>query len=423
VLAIRTRWKSAAALAGVFVGLGYLERADGIVVVLIAWAMLAALLAARRFDARAGWFTAGLVVLLPYGFYQAYHLAKRYTLANAVPTFTKVLLIMVGIAVVAVILAVQGSAVRRLMEWSARPRVRTGLGVAFVAVCAVAMIVGFLRPKLFGKDYAPQGYRTYDEISLVRLSWFFSLTGFALLGAGIVWIAVRRWRTENWIIGLTAVPLLALYCYHVRNSPYLMWNFRRFVTTVVPGMAILIGAGVAWAAWVVLARYLPKIVPIIGIVAVAVGLGVFYISESAPLRHHNENAGSLEVVQQIAGLAGGKQGVFIWDPSGACCARPSLLFGGSLLTLTGQPSGLAPKDQTQLVGLFDYYVKQTDKPVFYILGGDPHAVDMPGLSFAAAKHLQGELPHWAETFVSRPKGRTNYKYDITVYSVTAATVS
>jgi hypothetical protein len=429
VIAIRTRWRSAAALAGVFVGLGYLERADGLVVVLIAWGILAALLAARRFDVRAGWFTAGLVVMLPYGFYQAYHLARRYTVANGVPSLHKVLLIMIGLAVVGALLAWQGSLVRRVMDWSAHRNVRATLGAAFVAVCAVAMIVGFLRPRLFGKDYNASG-RTFDEISLVRLSWFFSLTGFALLGAGIVWIAMRRWRTENWIIAFTAIPLLALYCYHVRNSPYLMWDFRRFVTTVVPGIAILIGAGVAWSAlalrWI-LARIGPLSAPrlgwavsIVGVVAVAVGLSVFYISESGPLRHHNENGGSLQVEQRIAALAGGQQGAFFWNGSGACCARPSLLFGGALLTLGGQPSALAPNDPKQLDALLTYYTSPSSgapRPVFYIVPAPPQTLTMPGLRFSVADHLVGSLPHWAETYTSRPKMRTDYRYDFTVYRV------
>jgi hypothetical protein len=421
VVAIRTGWRSAAALGGVLVGLGYLERADGILVVLIAWAMLAALVAARRFEARAGWFTVGLVALLPYGFYQAYHLAKTYTLVNGIPRFRTVLELMAGLAIVAAVLAWQGALVRAMVDWSARRRVRLTLGVVFVAFCAAAMIVGFLRPKIFGRDYS-HGVRTFDEISLVRLSWFFSLTGLALLGAGIVWIAMRRWRLENWIVALTALPLLAVYCWHVRNSPYLMWDFRRFVTTVVPGMAVLIGAGVAWCAWLI-SRYLPKAVAVIGVVAVVLGLSSFYLSESWPLRHHNENGGSLQVVQSIAALSGDHQGVYVWDESGACCARPSLLFGGSLLTIGGEASALAPPDSAELTALLTYYVSHfgaNGQPVFYILGGAPHAVSIPGLSLTPASHLAGSLPHWAETVISRPKSSTDYQYDFTVYRVAKA---
>ena len=53
------------------------------------------------------------------------------------------------------------------------------------------------------------------------------------------------------------VPLLALlplYVYHARNSPYLMWWGRRFVSTVIIGMVILIAFGVAWLA----TKWLPR---------------------------------------------------------------------------------------------------------------------------------------------------------------------
>jgi hypothetical protein len=422
VIAIRTGWRSAAALAGVLLSLSYLERADGIAVVLIAWAVLAALLAARKFDARAGWFTAGLVVLLPYGFYQAYHLAKTYTLVNSVPTFRKVLEIMAVLAIVAGLLAWQGGLVRRLISWSGGRRQRLALSVFFVAACAALMIVGFLRPIIFGKDYGAGHQRTFDEISLVRLSWFVSLTGFALLGAGIVWIAMRRWRVENWIVALTAVPLLALYCWHVRNSTYLMWSFRRFVTTVLPGMAILIGCGVAWCAWLV-ARYLNRAVAVAATVGVILGLSVFYLSESAPLRHHNENGGSLAVVEQMAALSGGHRGVFVWDGTGPCCSSPSMLFGGSLLTIGNQDSTLAPADPKGLSVLLSYYVAHpggVGRPVFYVLRGAPQAVTISGVAFTPVRELAGTLPHWAETYTSRPKGRADYAYDFTVYQVSSA---
>ncbi|MDQ2750920.1 MAG: hypothetical protein M3Y44_15540 [Actinomycetota bacterium] len=424
VLAIRTGWRSGAALGGVLISLGYLERADGIVVVLIAWAILAALFAARRFDARAAWFAGGMLVLLPYGFFQAYHLAGRYTRVAEIPSLTKILEIMAAVAILALFIAWQGTLLKAVMSWSARTRVRITLGVAFVTLCAVLMVVGLLRPVLFGKDFqkGPTGpTRTFDEISLVRLTWFLSLAGFALLGAGIVWIAMRRWRTENWIVLFTAIPLLVLFCWHVRNSPYLMWSYRRFVTTVLPGMAILIGCGAAWCAWL-LRTYVHRTAAIAATVAVAVGLGTFYLSQSLPLRRHNENGGSVELVERMAALADGHKGVFVWDPTGACCARISLLFGGSLMTLAKQDSTLGPADPARLSAMLTSLTAQhasDGRPLFYIGNGRPHPVQLPGLSVQSVQEMAGTLPHWAETFVSRPKGRVDYHYDFTVYRVTA----
>jgi hypothetical protein len=55
--------------------------------------------------------------------------------------------------------------------------------------------------------------------------------------------------------------------------------------------------------------------------------------------------------------------------------------------------------------------------VFYIVPAPPQTITMPGLRFSVADHLVGSLPHWAETYTSRPKMRTDYHYDFTVYRV------
>lgn len=425
ILAVRHGWRSAAFVGGLMVGLAYLERADGLLTVLVAFGFVSVLIAARRWDSRVTAFFLGLLVLLPYGFYQAYTLAGRYTLVNNIPTRNKVLFAIVGMLLIGLLLAWQRRAVAWAMSWGSSGRRQQVIGVVFVAVCAVLMVVGFLRPKIFGDDYAFSGtmrYRTYDEISLVRLSWFISLAGFALLGAGIVWVAMRRWRMDSWVVGLTTVGFLTVFCWHVRNSPYLMWAFRRFVTTVLPLMFVLIGCGVAWCAWV-LRKKLPEPAVRVGVAVVVLALSGFYLTESVPLRSHDENGGSVELVHEISDLSAGHQGVYIWDPGGACCARPSLLFGGSLFTIGGQNSALGPTDPDQLAALLQYYAKRPDvgeHPVFYIRNGSPNGFTLPGLHLSVAKEFAGRLPHWEETYISRPKRDVGYYYDITVYRVTPA---
>jgi hypothetical protein len=65
--------------------LTYLARPDSLLLILLAVAAGCALIVTGRFDARAGWFAAGLAITLPYGFLQAYVLAWHYTIANQVP--------------------------------------------------------------------------------------------------------------------------------------------------------------------------------------------------------------------------------------------------------------------------------------------------------------------------------------------------
>jgi hypothetical protein len=61
-------------------------------------------LATRRFDARAGWFAAGLALTLPHGLLQAYVLARRYTLANHVPDLPLLLAAVAAALAVALLL-------------------------------------------------------------------------------------------------------------------------------------------------------------------------------------------------------------------------------------------------------------------------------------------------------------------------------
>jgi hypothetical protein len=423
VLAIRARWRTGAALAGALLALSYLERPDGIVLILIAWGVLAALLAARRFDSRAAWFTGALVALLPYGFYQAYHLARIYTLANNVPSLAKLLTVMIAVAVLAGVLAWQGSLVQRVIGWASAPRIRFRLGTAFVMVCAALLAMGRLRPHLVGIDYMYAGtrrIRSYDELSVIRLGWFFSQPGLLLMLGGVGYVAWRRWRLDRWLVALATAGLLTLYCYHLRNSPYLMWATRRFVTSVVPGMVLLMGFGVALIV-VVLRRYVR--VPYVAVAAAAAviaGLTVFFLSESWPLRSHDENTGSLAVEQRIAALSGEQRGVFLWQRSNYCCDAPWQLFGGPLLATMGESSILLPTSNARSA-VADYvaYFKGSGRPVFYVADKKAPPPPLPGVTSGEVLALQGVLPHWEETSTSRPKKRHDYPYQVTVYRLAA----
>jgi hypothetical protein len=391
--------------------------------VLLAWSVLAALLAARRFDSRAFWFAGGMVALLPYGFYQAYHVARTYTLANNVPSLAKVLTAMAAAAVVAGVLAWQGSLVQRVIGWAAMPRIRFRLGTAFVAVCAVLLAVGRLRLHLFGADYTYYGarrIRSYDEQSVIRLGWFFSQPGLLLMLVGLGYVAWRRWRLDRWLVALVTAGLLTLYCYHLRNSPYLMWATRRFVTSVVPGMVLLMGFGVTLIV-VLLRRYVRvRYVAVAAATAIIAGLTVFFLSESWPLRGHDENGGSLAVERRIAALSGDQRGVFLWQRSQYCCDAPWQLFGGPLLATLDQSSALMPASGVpSAVTQYVNYFKASGRPVFYVADKDGRPPPVSGVASRAVLTLQGRLPHWEETSVSRPKKESSYPYRITIYRLVA----
>src|SRR3954470_15524047 len=66
IVALRTGWGPAAGAAGLMTGGGFLNRGDGLLPLLIAAALGTALIATCRWDARATWFTGGVLIVLPH---------------------------------------------------------------------------------------------------------------------------------------------------------------------------------------------------------------------------------------------------------------------------------------------------------------------------------------------------------------------
>jgi hypothetical protein len=53
--------------------------------------------------------------------------------------------------------------------------------------------------------------------------------------------------------------------------------------------------------------------------------------------------------------------------------------------------------------------------VFYVAAGREAPPAVSGVTTRKVIELAGVLPHWAETYTSRPKTTSNYAYDFTVY--------
>ena len=404
VVALQSGWRPAAGLAGLLLGISYLARPDSLLLLLLAVGAGCVLIVTGRFDARAWWFTAGLAVTLPHGFVQAYVTARRYTLANHVPDFPVLLAVIAGALAVAVLLRVAAPATgRRVRELLERRQVQRGIGLAVVAVAVLLLLLGFLRPWLFGPVYGEfrgRPIRTYDEATLLRLSWFLTLPGFGLALIGLALVALRRWRAAAWTLILPAMCILPLYAYRAEVSARLMWWTRRFVPVILPGLVVLIavavGAGLAFAAGPARLRW-----PVRAAAATAAAvLLVVFAGQSLPLRDHQEHGGSFEVTQRIARAAGGRQGVFLWEHA------PSLydvgyLFGGPVWLQQGQVSALLPQrpDPDYVRSFVRGFPGQ---PVFLVTRG--HAVPRAyaELGLRRADRITYVMPVWEETYTSRP---------------------
>ena len=421
VVALQSRWRPAAGVAGILVGVGWLNRPDGLLLVMLCVGVGAAMVATGRWDARATWFAAGLAVVTPHALLQAYDLAHNYSIANSIPSLSKVVGVVAGCLVLALVLRLVA---RRPLTWATdglqRARSQLVLGLLVCAGVLALLAVGFLRSRLFGPDYLQYNgrpIRSYDEQILRRLSWFFTLPGFALMGLGLAAVALRRWRAAVWAVVVPTLAFFVVYGYTARNSSRLLWWSRRYVPSVLPGIVILMALAIA-CAWVIRVRgravlRVPALIVLVGLVAV-------FLSQSLPVRRHDEWKGSFALTQQIADLSGDRSGLYLWEPQGeqGCCAGPTALFATPVWLVHDGLSALLPLDHARRNEILTAYAKRfPDKPLFVV--GDtadlPEGIDPATVEPVLTRHV--ELPMWDESDTQRPAGAHQVPVDIAVWHV------
>ena len=411
VVAAQERWRPAAFVAGLLTAVGFLNRADGWLLVMLAAALLAAAWASRRADGEVRWGAAGLLVLLPYTLVQAYGTAAYYARANSVPGLLPTLALLALLAGGAVV--ARRFSGERAVAVLGRPRVQRIAGLAVCAACLLLLAVGFLRPRLFGADYAVAHGRltpTYDEYSLWRLSWFLTLPAFALAGLGVAVVALRRWTVAAWVVVAPTLLLLPLYAWHTRNSSRLMWWGRRYVPVVLPGLFALVALALAFAlVW----RWRGRHVLRVPAIAAALALGAVYLTQSAPLRGHDEFGGSFAVSERLSRLSGDARGVYLWQRVG-CCNKPTSLWGTPVWLERGELSVLLPGELERLPPYVAAYRRAFPGDPMFVVWEGP-APPIRGL--VEVDHLVGTLPFWEESDIARPDENEGLTYDFRVYRV------
>lgn len=409
VLAIQQRWGPAAAIAGALTGVGFLNRADGWLLVMLAAAALATLWVARVEDRLTAWAAAGLAAVMPYALFQAYGPAHRYTVENHIPDLAPTLALLALVAAGAVIgrrvLARPATAVVTALR---RPATQRGLGLAVCAGAFALLVLGFLRTRLFGQSFYvnPAGLveRSYDEQNLRRLSWFVTFPGLAAAGIGLALVALRRWRADRWALALPTLVLTPLYIRHAHVAPRLMWWTRRFVPHVLPGLLALVAIALACAAASRLLRPLAALLTAL--------LLVVYLGQSLPLRSHDEWHGSFGVGERIAALSGDRRGVYLWA-RGPCCAAAYLLFATPVWLERDELSVLLP-ERSQWDGYIQAYrAAFPQDPLFVVVDG----ATAPPAGAVFVARFDGSMPFWEETYVTRPRREKQVPYDVRVYRV------
>ncbi len=426
VLAVTTRWRPAAAAAGLLTGIGFLDRGDGILLVGLAVTALALLIAIRRWDARATWFAAGLAVVMPHALWQAYSYdaAGRYTADNRVPSLPVFAVAVVVVLVLGVALRPAGP---RVAGFVTRPRNQPRIGAVVTAGAALLLALGYLRPRLFGESTAlisGRVQRTYDEQILARLSWFVSMPGFLLMLVGVAIVALRRWGAALWVLTVPLLLFFPVYAYKAQNSTRLMWWSRRYLPNVLPLVLVLIALALGVGLTLGLAALRRRPALVWGTRAVALGctaaLAVWFLGQSAPLRSHSEFGGSFAISARIAKAADGKQGVFLWQFPPACCLYAEQLFGSATWLERGQISALLPMQPGYKAGYIrDFEKAFPGQPVFVVwhTQADPA---IPGVKLEPVDRITTTLPYWEESNVSRPDHAVELPVDFAIYRVISA---
>jgi hypothetical protein len=452
-ITIGTGWRPAAGIAGLLVGIGFLDRADGLLQVVMFAALGAVLLAVRRWDSRATWAAIGLLVTMPHAFWQAYSKAAGwvYSMDNSLPTAKKVLVGVAAMFVVAAIIAVTGVG-RRVARLAQERRAQVAAGGAVVLLAVALLALGFLRPRLFGANYfiyhgVPT--RSYDEQAMARLAWFFPHIAFALALLGLAVIALRRWSAALWVITIPLLLLLPVYGYRPRIATQLMWWVRRFVPTILPGLAMLAGLFIGvllTAAW-------PRVIgwararrtaqqPAAGVpageriggllttwparalsavlgAAALIGVTAFGFSQSWPLHNHDEFGGSFALTSRIADLAPKGQGIFLFRKPTSCCWNAGSVLAAPVMFGRGQFSAILPP-ATQPVASANYVREFQQafpgRPIFVVWDA-PTRPDLPGISLTPVHSENVALPFWQVSVEHRPRGSVTIPERMTVYRV------
>jgi hypothetical protein len=414
VVALRTRWRPAAAIAGGLVGVGFLARPEGIVVVGLAAIGLALLWAVDRIDGRAVAFAIGLAPPLLFATYEAYGRGSRYAAAQeGLPSFAQAVagaVLLFAAAVALRLLLARGPAVVDRVRALDTERMLRVIGYSLVGLFALFLAVAWFRGRLFGANYrinkAGDRTRGYDELNLRRLAIF--LTPVALVAAvGALAVGVRqRWDAARWLLVLPGLVIAPVLIWEPHIAPDLMWWGRRYLPMVVPTLLVLVGVavGLLWER-----RGSAQTWVRVGTAVVVLVLGAYMVRQSTDLWGHEEFGGSLDVIDQLDAVADGEDVAFVWYPGSTQVTN----FAMTPFTWLGLP-GLTGSPRPTPEGLLALQRALGDRPVYLVSDGDEPPPGT-GSVLEAEAHIVTELGEFEHSYESRPRKNRPIPVDLTVW--------
>jgi hypothetical protein len=425
VLAFRTRWRFAALVGGAFVGMGFVARPEGILIVGIAAVILAFVWAFRplqetptKVGLRDPWtlFALGLLPPLLIGTYQAYGTGSRYVaLQEGLPNFAGALAGALALTVVAValriVLAKRGSFWAWFEEIDPDKIARIASGLLFFLFAAF-MVLAILRPQLSGQtfrvDKDGNSTRGYDELNLERLLIF--ITPLALAGAVAgLWLAWKeRWDAARWLLVLPGVLVAPVLIWEPHIAPDLMWWTRRYVPIVIPTFLVLVGACAAWL-WERTGdrqRLLR-----IGTTVVVLLMGAYTLRQTTDIWRHKELDGSLQVIEQLDDALP-DDAVVVWQGG----SRQNTNFAITPFTWMGLPAIAGPPAATE-DDLRALQRALDGRPLYFVADGD-EAPDALADALEPVTQITEELSEFEHSFTARPRRARHDRVNVTVWHLT-----
>lgn len=309
-------------LGGIGIGLAAVTRIDGLLVVIGAVIGIGACVALavgrerrREMGAALLWFGIGAVPTTLLGLTDLLLNSPDYL--HVLRTQALALWLALGFAtLVAIAVRWLPAAVR---EWAASHRRRLAAVVSALAGLVVVVLAArplFLTSRHTIEPYATevrirqqrQGLpidptRAYDEQTITWLAWYF---GWAVVIAGAVCAVVLVWqmiarRRRDLLIAIAPMGFSLVYLVRAQITPDQVWAMRRFLPSVIPGILLVLGWGLAVGATGLARRFRERTTPIF---AAALALSAVVVIVPAalttrPMFPVKEGDGQLAFVQQI----------------------------------------------------------------------------------------------------------------------------
>src|SRR4029453_1531387 len=143
-----------------------------------------------------------------------------------------------------------------------------------------------------------------------------------------------------------------------------------------------------------------------------------FLRQSLPLRHHQEHGGSFGTVQRIAGAAGGRQGVFLWQQASGGLYEISYLFGGPVWLQQGQVSALLPRRPSPAY-VRSFVLGFPGQPVFLVTPGNALPRGYAGLGLRPVDRSTFVMPGGEEAHEGRPHSAQGVPLRLSIWRVGA----